>query len=112
MLINGPPGIIEPFLGATTKTTKSSSNIESKSVATALTDSEGDDSRLMTGKMNRSSSLRPHASLPTTYSEEANTIHFSAYQNSEEETIIRIFPQSKDYIQKNNAIMRLNADQQ
>lgn len=44
------------------------------SVAAPFTHLEGDDKRLMTGNMNKSSSLGPQAALPLSYSAKANNI--------------------------------------
>ena len=69
-----PPFIASSFTGATNVFTKSFSNVTSISVAAPLTHLEGDDKRLMTGNMNKSSSLGPQAALPLSYSAKANNI--------------------------------------
>lgn len=75
MLRDGyPASLLGLCVGAIKTVTKSFSNMASKSVAAPLTYLEGDDSRLMTGNMNKSSSLRTHAVLSTTYSTRANKI--------------------------------------
>lgn len=56
------------LLGDIKGSTKSFSNMIRKSVAALLTDLEGEDKRLMTGNISKSSSLRVHDVRPTTNS--------------------------------------------
>ena len=66
-----PPCKDGSSFGAIAKFTRTFSSMKSKSVAASLTDVEGDETKLITGKTNKSSSLRSHWALPTIYSAKA-----------------------------------------
>lgn len=57
---------------------------ESKSVATCLTDIHGEETRLTTGKMNKSSSLRSFVEAPTLYSAAASKTSYLAVETNSE----------------------------
>lgn len=64
-----PASFVVLFLGATKSSSKSFSKMIRRSAAAPLTDLEVEDKRLMTGNVNKSSSCRACAVLPTIYSE-------------------------------------------
>lgn len=72
-MAGNPRCIFNSSFGVINKFTESFSNMESKSIATCLTDLEGDDTRLMTGKTNKSSSFTPHAVPAPTNSAKRST---------------------------------------
>lgn len=69
-LIGGnPPSVASPAFGAFDSSTRTFSSVTSNSAASPLIDLDVDDNRLMTGNVNKSSSLIAHLTLSTSYSE-------------------------------------------
>lgn len=68
MMDGFPAFMATSIFGDANNFTKSFSNKTSKSLATPLTDLEGDDIRFRMGNINNSSSLRSHVAPPNPYS--------------------------------------------